>query len=218
MPNAAGVQCSSAPRGGSANITAKPRMLMVETESSRSSSSAPITGVAAMIALVPQMAVPHPTSSAVLREVDRIRPARTAAQQPHVMEATITARAGAPTRATSAKLTLAPVSTMVTGMTRFTRPLQSSITAAGSGTVLRTNAPSTIARIAALANGISSCSPQAHAATATAAASPACFHRSARRAGVTTRGRGSSRPSMESSEAKTSGLMRLRCVCGKALV
>ena len=185
-------------------------MLMVETESSRSSSSAPMTGAAAMIALVPQMAVPQPTSIAVWREVFIIRPASTAAAHPQTMEARITASDGAPTRATSARFTLAPVRMMVNGITRLTSPLQSSTSAAGSGTVLRMMPPSTMARIAELSAGTRKCRPKAMAATVIAARSPWLRQRGvARMYGRGFVGCGSSIPSMESSEAYTSALIRL---------
>jgi hypothetical protein len=67
-----------------------------------------------------------------------------------IMQTTVMSSAVDPTEATRSKLRPAPVSTMVTGMTRRARPLALSMTGAGSGIRLRTSTPATMATMAAL--------------------------------------------------------------------
>src|SRR5271165_118246 len=115
-------------------------MLIVLTDNSRSSSPASITGATATIALVPQMDVPAPTKSAVLADALKKRPQYTAAAVPVIIAPTITSRYGAPL-ARSVKLRVAPVSTMVMGITRRTSPLHPSNSALGKEKRLRKRAP-----------------------------------------------------------------------------
>src|ERR1035438_1954048 len=133
-----------------ANIRTSPRMLTVPMEIIRSLSSASISGATATIALVPQMAVPAPISSPVRGKRPNHRASHTVAASATTMHSTVMASDREPTDATRTRFNPAPVSTMVTGITRRANPLAPSMVAAGSGSRLRTTTPATIAIIAAL--------------------------------------------------------------------
>ena len=109
-----------------------------------------MSGATATIALVPQMAVPAPISRAVRNQTPNTRASQMVAAMETTMHTTVISRAVEPTVATRARFSPAPVRTMVSGIKRRAMPLAASTEAAGSGRILRTSTPPTIAMMAAL--------------------------------------------------------------------
>ncbi len=115
-----------------------------------SRSSASIRGATAIIALLPQIAVPAPISTLARGLIFNMRPKIQAEAMAAVIVITIIAKARQPTAVALAKLRLAPVKTMVSGIERRTQSFAPYRILMPRGRKFAASAPMKIARIAAL--------------------------------------------------------------------
>ena len=147
--------CSVSPKawaiGGIANIATRPIRLTVATVRTSSSSSASIRGAVAMIALLPQIAVPTPKSSCVFRDRPRARAQKIPSPSAAAIASSVMASPPTPTRgsARTPRSNPAPTKTIARGMAVLMMLREPPFQGEFFGSTLPTTTPTSIARIAA---------------------------------------------------------------------